>query len=62
MALVPKVMKLDSKKEGGESFGGVIVQQIDENGKSPTSIFNSSGIGVRLCILSAAYSARKRNG
>ncbi|MCE5210949.1 MAG: saccharopine dehydrogenase NADP-binding domain-containing protein [Deltaproteobacteria bacterium] len=33
MALVPKVMKLDSKKEGGESFGGVIVQQIDENGK-----------------------------
>lgn len=33
LALVPKVMKLDSKKEGGESFGGVIVQQIDENGK-----------------------------
>lgn len=33
MTLVPKVMKLDSKKEGGESFGGVIVQQIDENGK-----------------------------
>jgi len=26
-------MKLDSKKEGGESFGGVIIQQIDENGK-----------------------------
>jgi saccharopine dehydrogenase (NAD+, L-lysine forming) len=33
LALVPKVMKLDSKKEGGESFGGIIVQQIDENGK-----------------------------
>jgi len=33
LELIPKVMKLDSKKEGGESFGGVIVQQIDENGK-----------------------------
>lgn len=33
LELVPKVMKLDAKKEGGESFGGVIVQQIDENGK-----------------------------
>ncbi|MFA5321333.1 MAG: saccharopine dehydrogenase NADP-binding domain-containing protein [Smithella sp.] len=33
LELVPKVMRLDSKKEGGESFGGVIVQQIDENGK-----------------------------
>ena len=33
LELVPKVIKLDSKKEGGESFGGVIVQQIDENGK-----------------------------
>jgi len=33
LALVPKVMKLDSKKEGGESFGGIIVQEIDENGK-----------------------------
>lgn len=33
LELVPKVMKLDKKKEGGESFGGVIVQQIDENGK-----------------------------
>jgi saccharopine dehydrogenase (NAD+, L-lysine-forming) len=33
LELVPKVMKLDSKKEGGESFGGVIVQQFDENGK-----------------------------
>ncbi|MGD0279743.1 MAG: saccharopine dehydrogenase NADP-binding domain-containing protein [Smithella sp.] len=33
LELVPKVMKLNSKKEGGESFGGVIVQQIDENGK-----------------------------
>ncbi len=33
LELVPKVMKLDSKKEGGESFGGIIVQEIDENGK-----------------------------
>ena len=32
LALVPTVMKLDAKKEGGESFGGVIVQQIDEHG------------------------------
>ena len=32
LALVPQVMKLDRQKEGGESFGGVIVQQIDENG------------------------------
>ena len=32
LALVPKVMKLDSKKEGGKSFGGVIVEQVDENG------------------------------
>ncbi len=31
--LIPKVMKLDEKKEGGESFGGVIVEHIDENGK-----------------------------
>jgi len=33
LELVPKVMKLDGKKEGGQSFGGVIVQQIDEHGK-----------------------------
>ena len=31
--LVPKVMKLDEKKEGGEAFGGVIVEHIDQNGK-----------------------------
>ncbi len=31
-ALVPKVMKLDRKKEGGKSFGGIIVEQVDENG------------------------------
>jgi saccharopine dehydrogenase (NAD+, L-lysine-forming) len=31
--LVPKVMRLDKKKEGGESFGGVIVEHIDESGK-----------------------------
>ena len=30
--LVPKVMKLDSKKEGGKSFGGIIVEHIDEKG------------------------------
>lgn len=29
--LIPKVMKLDEKKEGGESFGGVIAEHIDEN-------------------------------
>jgi saccharopine dehydrogenase (NAD+, L-lysine-forming) len=29
---VPQVMKMDEKKEGGESFGGVIVQKVDENG------------------------------
>jgi saccharopine dehydrogenase (NAD+, L-lysine-forming) len=33
LAFVPKVMKLDSKKEGGKAFGGVIVEQVDENGK-----------------------------
>lgn len=32
LTLVPQVMKLDAKKEGGESFGGVIVEQIDEKG------------------------------
>ncbi|UCD85743.1 MAG: saccharopine dehydrogenase NADP-binding domain-containing protein [Deltaproteobacteria bacterium] len=31
--LIPEVMKLDEKKEGGESFGGVIVEQIDEDGR-----------------------------
>jgi saccharopine dehydrogenase (NAD+, L-lysine-forming) len=33
LALVPKVMTLDAKKEGGKSFGGVLVEQVDENGK-----------------------------
>jgi len=33
LALVPKLMKLDRKKEGGQSFGGVIVEQVDENGR-----------------------------
>jgi len=32
LALVPKVMKLDQKKQGGKSFGGVILEQVDENG------------------------------
>ena len=32
LALVPKVMKLDQKKEGGKSFGGIIVEQVDEHG------------------------------
>ncbi len=32
LALVPKVMKLDRKKEGGKAFGGIIVEQVDENG------------------------------
>ena len=31
--LIPKVMKLDEKKEGGDKFGGVIVEHIDEDGK-----------------------------
>lgn len=31
--LVPEVIKLDEKKEGGDTFGGVIVENIDENGK-----------------------------
>jgi saccharopine dehydrogenase (NAD+, L-lysine-forming) len=33
LELVPKLMKLDRKKEGGQSFGGVIVEQVDENGR-----------------------------
>jgi saccharopine dehydrogenase (NAD+, L-lysine-forming) len=32
VGLITKVMKLDSKKEGGESFGGVIVEMVDEKG------------------------------
>ena len=33
LELVPRLMKLDRKKEGGQSFGGVIVEQVDENGR-----------------------------
>jgi saccharopine dehydrogenase (NAD+, L-lysine-forming) len=33
IALLPRVMDLDKKKEGGESFGGIIVESIDETGK-----------------------------
>jgi len=30
--LLPMVMDMDKKKEGGESFGGIIIQKVDENG------------------------------
>jgi saccharopine dehydrogenase (NAD+, L-lysine-forming) len=30
--LIPQVMELDEKKEGGDTFGGVIVEHIDEKG------------------------------
>ena len=32
VALQPEVMELNAKKSGGDSFGGIIVQSIDENG------------------------------
>jgi saccharopine dehydrogenase (NAD+, L-lysine-forming) len=32
LALLPQVMQLDEKKEGGERFGGVIVEEVDEAG------------------------------
>jgi saccharopine dehydrogenase (NAD+, L-lysine-forming) len=32
VSLITKVMKLDKKKQGGESFGGVIVEMKDEHG------------------------------
>lgn len=32
LALLPEVMKLDKDKEGGKSFGGFIVEAIDEHG------------------------------
>jgi len=32
MDLVPQVIKLDKAKEGGESFGGLIAEMVDENG------------------------------
>jgi saccharopine dehydrogenase (NAD+, L-lysine-forming) len=31
--LLPQVMDMDKKKEGGDSFGGIIIQKVDENGK-----------------------------
>lgn len=33
VGLISKVMKLDEKKEGGESFGGVIVESVDDTGE-----------------------------
>lgn len=33
VSLISKAMKLDARKEGGESFGGVIVERIDETGR-----------------------------
>jgi len=33
LALLPKVMKLDDKKEGGKGFGGIIAEHVDETGK-----------------------------
>ena len=33
IGLVPQVMALDAKKEGGAKFGGVIVEQVDAAGK-----------------------------
>jgi saccharopine dehydrogenase (NAD+, L-lysine-forming) len=33
LALLPKVMKLDSKKEGGKAFGGIIAEHVDGTGK-----------------------------
>ncbi len=32
VGLVPQVMTMDEKKEGGESFGGVIIQKVDADG------------------------------
>ena len=32
IGMLPEVMELDEKKEGGDTFGGVIVEQIDEKG------------------------------
>ncbi len=33
LALMPEVMDLDKKTEGGESFGGFIIESVDMNGK-----------------------------
>ncbi|MFH1435481.1 MAG: saccharopine dehydrogenase NADP-binding domain-containing protein [Pseudomonadota bacterium] len=32
LAMVPEVMKLDKEKEGGKTFGGVVIEQVDEEG------------------------------
>jgi len=32
VGLIPQVMKLDADKEGGSSFGGVIVEKVDDQG------------------------------
>ncbi|HPV41172.1 MAG TPA: hypothetical protein PKX40_08340 [Spirochaetota bacterium] len=32
LALMPEVMDLDKKTEGGESFGGFIIESVDKNG------------------------------
>ncbi|MEI6186171.1 MAG: saccharopine dehydrogenase, partial [Dehalococcoidia bacterium] len=32
LALLPEVMTLDKQKEGGKSFGGFIVEAVDEHG------------------------------
>ena len=36
VALLPMVMKMDKKKEGGEAFGGIIIQKVDADGKVST--------------------------
>ena len=33
LALLPEVMTLDKQKEGGKSFGGFIVEAVDDQGK-----------------------------
>jgi len=32
LEIIPSIMKLDERKEDGESFGGVIVEEVDESG------------------------------
>jgi saccharopine dehydrogenase (NAD+, L-lysine-forming) len=32
VAQLPRVMKLDAKKEGGEGFGGILVEKVDAAG------------------------------
>jgi predicted CopG family antitoxin len=34
--LITRIMKLDKDKKGTDSFSGVIVQKVDENGKIET--------------------------